>query len=227
VTLPPPPCFADLPHDHFGAGIADPPWNFATYSARGRGKCADQHYSCMSLEAIAALPVGSWFKRDAALGLWFPQYVAPEIVAEVLRAWGFEFRSLGAWAKRSSTGNHWAFGNGKILRCAAEFYMVGARGHPPIRSHSIRNLIVAPIRKHSHKPDQLHADIEQLYPGPYLELFARRHYPDWTCRGDELPSFPISPTPPRPGAPAEAIASATNTASTLSEEKAGAWCPGL
>jgi N6-adenosine-specific RNA methylase IME4 len=179
--------FPGLPTNHFGAGIADPGWQFSTWSSKGRGKCADRQYRCNGLEAVKALPVGTLFRPDAAIALWFPQHMVPW-AAEVLRAWGFEPRTLGAWAKQSSTGNKWHFGQGKILRCAAEFYLMGVRGQPPVRSRSVRNLIVAPVRGHSVKPNQLHRDIEELFDGPYVELFARRPYPGWTCWGDELPN---------------------------------------
>jgi N6-adenosine-specific RNA methylase IME4 len=179
-----------LPLGHFGAGIADPGWNFSTYSAKGRGKCADQKYRCDSIDDIKAMPVGELFKPDAAIALWFPQY-ALHWVPEVFAAWGFEPRTLGTWPKQTVNGK-WFFGQGKILRSAAEFYAIGVRRHPPVRSHSVRNLIVAPWCGHSHKPDQLHRDIEQLYDGPYLELFARRHMPGWTGWGDQLEAAPTS-----------------------------------
>jgi N6-adenosine-specific RNA methylase IME4 len=179
--------FTGLPLGYFGAGIVDPGWNFSTYSPKGRSKCADRKYRCDSLDDIKAMPVGELFKPDSSIALWFPQY-AGHWAPEVLRAWGFEFRSLGSWAKQSSTGRKWAFGNGKILRCAAEFYMIGVRGHPPVRSHSVRNLIVAPWRGHSVKPEQLYRDMEALYDGPYVELFARRRWPGWTGWGNEYPA---------------------------------------
>jgi N6-adenosine-specific RNA methylase IME4 len=50
----------------------------------------------------------------------------------------------------------------------------------------VRNLIEAPWRGESIKPGQLHHDMEKLYPGPYVELFARRHHPGWDCWGDQL-----------------------------------------
>jgi N6-adenosine-specific RNA methylase IME4 len=99
---------------------------------------------------------------------------------------GFEPKTEGAWAKQSSTGRKWAFGQGKILRCAVEFYMVGTRGHPTLHSRSVRNLIVAPVREHSRKPDELYHDMEALYGGPYLELHARYPYPGWIQWGDQL-----------------------------------------
>jgi N6-adenosine-specific RNA methylase IME4 len=181
--------FTGVPLAYFGAGIVDPGWNFGTYSPKGRGKCADQKYRCDSLDAIKGMPVGELFKPDAAIALWFPQY-SNHWVPEVLRAWGFEPRTLGTWAKQTATGRKWFFGQGKILRSAAEYYQIGVRGHPPVRSHSVRNLIVAPWRGHSVKPEQLYRDLEALCDGPYLELFARRHWPGWTGWGDQYPGAP-------------------------------------
>jgi N6-adenosine-specific RNA methylase IME4 len=150
-----------------------------------RGKCADRKYRCDPLVMIKSLPVGELFLPDAAIALWWPQY-AVHWVDSVLRAWGFSPRSTGTWAKQSSTGKKWAFGQGKILRCAAEFYTIGVRGNPKVRSRRVRNLIVAPVAEHSVKPDELHQQMEQLYDGPYLELFARRNHTGWSCWGDQL-----------------------------------------
>ena len=181
------PYFTGLRLGYYRTGIGDPGWNYGTWSANGRGKCADQKYMCQSLDDILRLPVGELFLDDAAFALWFPQYAgAKGWPQDALRAWDFEPQTEGAWAKQSKTGRKWAFGQGKILRCAAEFYMIGTRGHPGLHSKSVRNLIVAPVRGHSVKPDELHQHIEQLYAGPYVELFARRRYPNWDGWGNQL-----------------------------------------
>ena len=70
-----------------------------------------------------------------------------------------------------------------------EFYLVGTIGKPRVRSRSIRNLIAAPVREHSRKPDQLHADLEALYAGPYAELFARQRRPGWDAWGNDVDRF--------------------------------------
>lgn len=33
--------------------------------------------------------------------------------------------------------------------------------------------------------------IETLTPGPYIDVFARRHREGWTCWGDELKTRPL------------------------------------
>jgi N6-adenosine-specific RNA methylase IME4 len=107
----------------------------------------------------------------------------------LMQAWGFAFKSAGAWAKQSSSGEKWAFGTGYCFRSAAEFFLLGAIGKPRVLSRSIRNLIVAPVREHSRKPDDLHRAAEALYAGPYCELFAREGRPGWDVWGNQIDRF--------------------------------------
>jgi N6-adenosine-specific RNA methylase IME4 len=195
-----------LPLGHFGAGIVDPGWYFATWSPKGRGR--SRQYTCQSLDEIKALPVGELFLPNAAIALWSTQIAnAKGWHAEVLRAWGFEPQSSGAWKKLTKRGKPW-FGTGFILRRCAEFYTIGTRGHPSPQSRSIRNFIEAKWRGESVKPDELHQHMERLYEGPYVELNARRHYPGWTAWGDQLdaasPFALLPPHKPVRGDPAQA-----------------------
>ena len=175
----------DLFHLQAGAVMVDPPWLSTTYSDKGRGKSVDRHYRPQSTDWIKALPVAAICAPDCAVVLWCPQ-THVLIAGDVLAAWGFTFVTQGAWAKQSKTGQSWQFGTGHVLRSAAEFYLVGRLGRPKRRSCSVRNLIVAPVREHSRKPDQIYEDIEALWPGPYVELFARYPRPGWIQRGDQF-----------------------------------------
>lgn len=55
----------------------------------------------------------------------------------------------------------------------------------------MRELIVAPRREHSRKPDEVYSRIEALCDGPYVELFARQQSPNWICVGDEAGKFQV------------------------------------
>jgi N6-adenosine-specific RNA methylase IME4 len=60
----------------------------------------------------------------------------------------------------------------------------------PVRlSKGVRELIVAPKREHSRKPDETYRRIEALCEGPYVELFARQQWPGWIAIGDEVGKF--------------------------------------
>lgn len=182
--------FADLrrPNLGFRTILADPPWRFAAYSDKGLRKSPQRHYPCLSLAEIQALPVADLAAPDCVLILWATAPMLPQAV-ETLAAWGFAYKSAGAWAKQSSTGRTWAFGTGYCYRSAAEFWLLGTRGTPRRKVRDVRNLIVAPVREHSRKPDRMRADIERLWDGPYLELFARETAPGWTAWGTEVGLF--------------------------------------
>ncbi len=175
----------------YGAILADPPWYFRNFSAAGEEKNPVAHYDCMDTAAIAALPVSQLAAPDCALFMWATAPMLPDAIA-LMKAWGFTFKSAGAWAKQSSTGDKWAFGTGYCFRSASEFYLLGTIGKPKVCSRSIRNLIVAPVREHSRKPDALHADVEALYAGPYVELFARAPRTGWDVWGNQTDRFEVA-----------------------------------
>lgn len=180
--------FKELPPRSFGAILCDPPWRFSNYSPKGEAKNATNHYDCMSLGEIKALPVSDLAAKDCALIMWATAPMLPQAI-ETLDAWGFTYKSAGAWAKQSKTGKKWSFGTGYVFRSATEFYIVGTIGKPRVKSRSIRNLIVAPVREHSRKPDDMHAHVEALFDGPYLEMFAREARPGWSAWGNETTKF--------------------------------------
>lgn len=137
---------------------------------------------------IAALPVHQLAAKDCALFMWATAPMLPDAIA-LMAAWGFTFKSAGAWAKQSSTGEKWAFGTGYCFRSAAEFYLLGTIGKPKVQCRGVRNLIVAPVREHSRKPIDLHMHAECLFDGPYAELFARETRSDWECWGNQTDKF--------------------------------------
>ena len=91
--------FGALPAKSFAVLYADPPWQVHTWSHRGEGKGAVQHYPCMSLREICELPVVELAADDAVLFLWVVQPMLPEAL-DVMRAWGFQFRTVAFyWVK--------------------------------------------------------------------------------------------------------------------------------
>jgi N6-adenosine-specific RNA methylase IME4 len=77
----------------------------------------------------------------------------------------------------------------RAARKAAEICLLFKRGNLDRRSKSVRQLIIAPIREPSRKPDEAYARIEQLVGGPYLELFSRSTRPGWDVWGDQVGMF--------------------------------------
>lgn len=173
-----------------GAVLADPPWPFKTRSPKGEGRSACRHYrGRMTIDEIKAYPVADMVAADAWLFLWVPTPLTP-MTSDVMAAWEFIFSGLAfSWPKRTPRDNGWHMGLGHTTRKNIELCWLGRRGKPKRLSRSVRELIVAPRREHSRKPDERYERIEQFCAGPYLELFARQRWPGWMSIGDEVDHF--------------------------------------
>jgi N6-adenosine-specific RNA methylase IME4 len=173
----------------FGAIMADPPISFATYSPKGDGRCPQTHYRCTPIAELLALPVAELAADDSFLFLWLPLRSVYQVVP-LMQAWGFTFSgSAFVWAKQNKSGAGWFMGNGFTTRHNVEICWLGRRGKPQRKSKGIRELVIAPRREHSRKPDEVYQRIEALAAGPYLELFARQQWPGWVCVGDQVGRF--------------------------------------
>ena len=174
-----------LPDGPFGVMAGDPAWRFETWSPAGRGRSADGHYPVPPLDKIVALgpDIEERAAPDCALFLWFlgEMYDAAK---QVVEAWGFRYVKLGfIWIKPPPAGT------GYSTRDRAEACMLAVRGRPRVLDHGVDQVIEAPRREHSRKPDEFYERIERLYPGPFLNLFARSERPGWAAWGNEVGKF--------------------------------------
>jgi N6-adenosine-specific RNA methylase IME4 len=180
-------------NQHFGVICADPPWTFETYSGKGKQRSAEQHYDCMSLDGIKALPIRE-LSADVLL-LWAVGPHLPQAL-ELIEAWGFKFKTIGFVLVKAEPGADCVCADGKGLhlgmgyhtRSNAEPCLLASRATPERLDKGVHQVIVAPVGEHSAKPDEAFKRIERLYPGPYLELFARRPREGWTVWGNEIPA---------------------------------------
>lgn len=169
--------------------MADPPWDFSLRSVKGQtSKAAAGQYSCMSIDDIAALPVGELGRGDTLLWLWATHPMIDQQIG-VLRRWGFTFVTSGVWGKTTTKGKI-AFGTGYRLRCASEPFLIGTLGNPE-SAKNIRTLFMAPLREHSRKPDEGYAIAEAMMPKAMrrADLFARQSRPGWEAWGNEATKF--------------------------------------
>lgn len=168
--------------------LADPPWQFQNRT----GKMAPEHkrlnrYGTMTLDDIKALPVARTAADTAHLYMWVPNALLPEGI-EVMRAWGFHYKSNLVWHKIRKDGGSDGRGVGFYFRNVTELILFGVRGKnartlAPGRTQV--NYLSSRKREHSRKPDEQYPLIEACSPGPYLELFARGTRPNWTIWGNQ------------------------------------------
>ncbi len=170
----------------YGAILIDPPWRFETYSGKGKGRSAERHYECMSYESILALDIPA--AKDCVLFLWVTDPYLEKAI-EVIRAWGFKYKTVAfTWIKTNKGGEPWT-GMGYWTRANPEQCLLATRGHPSRVSKNVGQLIIAPRREHSRKPDEIYERIERLVVGPYMELFARQRRDGWDAMGHEVEKF--------------------------------------
>ncbi len=188
--------FAALrPEGGFRAILADPPWAFKAWSGDSLpSRIADAHYNTMPMTDIASLPVPKLAAEDCALFLWVCWPTLPEALG-IIGGWGFQYKTCGfCWVKGNSLplfpdDFHDKMGLGHWTRANSEVCLLATRGKPKRLDAGVRQVIQAPLREHSRKPDCVHERIERLVAGPYIELFARQQRPGWDCWGNETSKF--------------------------------------
>ena len=187
-----------FPAGQFVVIYCDPPWAYEMYSAKGYEKSPQNHYDCMSIDALKGLrdPIVFATAPNAACIMWATFALLPAAL-DLMLTWGFQFKTGGPWMRA---------GNGYVLRSAAELFLIGTLGAPKIKNRSTRNLLLtghwpqrpedidsiivdSPRREHSRKPDEMTPLIENLFDGPYLELFTRQQRPGWTVWSNQTDKF--------------------------------------
>lgn len=191
-----------LPHaGAYRVIYADPPWAFAAWSHRGEGRGAAQHYRTMKLPELMELPVARLAAPDAALFLWVVQPMLPEAL-RLIDAWGFTFKTVAfAWVKLKGAAaqarlfyapEDVRLGLGYHTRSGFEQCWLATRGNGYDRAVQDQPQVVfAPVREHSRKPDEIAQAIERLTGNvaPRIELFARTTRPGWDAWGNERDKF--------------------------------------
>lgn len=173
--------------------VADPPWEYEQFASGKGGRWADGTaswettrlpYGGMALEDIRTLPVARCADSSSRLFLWTTNRYLPDAFG-VVAAWGFEYRQALVWHK---TGNPTPW-PAHLAPNHAEFLLVGVKGEPrrtDTLGSSVLSVPTNPAQlKHSQKPEAFLDYIEQVSPGPYLELFARRARFGWDYWGDQ------------------------------------------
>jgi len=173
----------------FNVILLDPPW---AYNARNNpdtrfGGGAGGHYGTMTIEQIAALPIGELASDNCAMFMWctFPQI---DKQMQLFKQWGFEYKTVAfTWIKTNPKNGKPFFGVGYYAKSNAEVCLLGIKGRMKPISNKVSSVIISPKEKHSKKPDEARNRIVQLFGDvPRIELFARQRCEGWTSLGNEL-----------------------------------------
>ena len=183
----------------YRAIVVDPPWPYPEGWGRlpgGQGeKMAVRRgeaprlrerkplpYPAMTLGQIMALPISDLAEPSGAhIYLWTTNKWLPRAF-DVFDVWGVRYGQTLVWAKTPmgvSLGGTWSQ--------STEYVLAGRIGSLKALRRLDSTWFNWPRhdRAHSQKPEHFLDMVEQVSPGPYVELFARRHRLGWDVWGNE------------------------------------------
>ncbi len=167
--------------------VADPPWAYRqswhpgndhrAYHGPKRGAVAN--YSVMTIDAIAALPIGDYAEpENAHMYIWTTNTFMVE-AHRLMEAWGFKQKTILTWIKPR-------LGMGTYYRNCTEHVLFGTRPKSPVLRKDQRTYFTGEQGRHSEKPSSLYDMVETMSPGPYLDVFARKQRFGWDVAGNEV-----------------------------------------
>lgn len=157
---------------------ADPPWEYAKGSTT-KNRRIENHYSTMTLEEIKNLKIPS--SKNSVLLLWSTSPKLEEAL-EVLKSWGFKYKTSCIWDKKLLGMGYW-------FRIQHEILLVGVKGKfkAPIPQNRFKSIYSEKRTFHSKKPDYFYQMIEKMFPDTLrIELFARNKKDGWYSWGNEI-----------------------------------------
>ncbi len=169
--------------------VADPPWEMPTGPQQGSGiylnegtdgrkhRVSHLAYSQMTVDEVRELPVANLAEDEAHLYLWTTNRHL-RFVYEVAEAWGFRPATVLVWSKPP-------MGFVGTWVCSTEFCLFARKGTLTAKRKHSGTCLEFPRGPQSAKPEAFLDLIEEISPGPYLEMFARRARFGWDYWGDE------------------------------------------
>ena len=186
-----------FPNRKYNIILADTPWHYRDRRNNHTRFCggAIGHYPLMKTEEICNLDVGSITAENSALFLWatFPNL---EESLKVMKAWGFEYKTLGfSWIKTNKKNGKPFFGIGYYTKSNCEVCLLGIKGKLKPISNKVSSVIISPRKEHSKKPIEVRERIVELFGDlPRIELFARESAEGWDSWGNEIEGESVKQT---------------------------------
>ena len=176
----------DFPDKKYNIIYADPPWSYQDKNCSGS---CENHYKTLSIKDLCDLPIQEIAAKDCVLFLWATYPLIKDALL-LIDSWGFEYKSIAfQWIKKNKKSGSYFYGLGRWTRGNTEPCFLAVKGKPKRLAANVFQIIDAPIRQHSRKPDITRILITKLMGDlPRIELFSRERFEGWDVWGDQLPN---------------------------------------
>ena len=168
-----------LPDAKYRVLYADCPWKYGDQLTEDYGP-TKYHYPAMSISELCALPVAALGQDDSVLFFWVTSPLLEECFP-IIKAWGYQYKTSFVWDKIKHNMGHYNSVRHELL-------LICTRGSCTPDSKKLTDSVQSIERtKHSAKPEEFRAIIDELYPhGRRIELFARGEIPsNWDRWGNQ------------------------------------------
>ena len=208
------------PTEKYSLIYADPSWSYDNKGSRAK---AENHYPTMTMAELKRLPVWDLAADDAVLAMWWVPPMPLEAI-QLAEAWGFKVKNmcLFSWHKLNKLAElhintflrshdemvtaadllslideQTRMGLGNYTRSNVESVLVAVKGKGlPRLQANIKQMVMAPIGKHSAKPTEIREALEKLYGDvKRVELFSRSDAAGWDHWGNEAPTNSVELRP--------------------------------
>ncbi len=162
---------------------ADPPWSYNRNTGWDYKQGSESKYTVNSLDNIKQLPFTHLIQDNALCFMWA---TVPLIIEgfDVLKAWGFEYKTMLTWHKTHLGMGYW-------FRGCCEHILMGVKGQVKAFNMQRENFYESGVGSHSQKPhyfrELISTAVKVSFEHPQkLELFARSRegfFPDYEYEG--------------------------------------------
>ncbi len=173
----------EMPDNKYRVFYADPPWKYTSgdqHSKEEQDTTLGTHYGSMSIQELCELPVHAMSQANAVLFMWTTSPLLEECF-DVIRAWGFKYKTSIVWDKMAHNVGHY-------VSVRHEFLLICTRGScTPDIDKLLPSVVSEKRTEHSVKPEVFRKMIDTMYPdGNRIELFARRPADGWKVWGNDV-----------------------------------------
>ena len=153
--------------------LADCPWSYDD-KMDNNPKYGGITYPTLKHEDLKALPIKDIADKDCVLFFWTTMPML-EKAFDIINSWGFSYVTCAfTWIKTNPDGTGIRTGIGKWTNSNAELCLLARIGKPKRIKTDVKQVIMAPIGRHSAKPSAVREKIVELMGDkPRIELFAR------------------------------------------------------
>ena len=170
---------APVPPGKFNGVIVDPPWPMQKIDRLVTPTQTALDYPTMSLEEIAAFPVGEMCAEDCHVFLWTTQRFLPQAF-DIIQGWGCRYVFTMVWHK---DGGFQPF-NLPMYNC--EFVLYGRIGHPVfVDFKAFPTCFNAKRTGHSRKPAEFYQLVRRVCEGPLIDVFSRQPHAGFEQFGNQ------------------------------------------